>query len=52
MHYDVLSIVVAPVQLMAPNFGDGAGIMTDIPFELLGYDPDTVAVATLFLSKK
>ena len=25
--------------------------MTDIPFELLGYDPDTVAVATLFLSK-
>ena len=31
--------------------GDGAGIMTDIPFELLGYDPDTVAVATLFLSK-
>lgn len=31
--------------------GDGAGIMTDIPFELLGYEPDTVAVATLFLSK-
>lgn len=31
--------------------GDGAGIMTDIPFELFGYEPDTVAVATLFLSK-
>lgn len=30
--------------------GDGAGIMTDIPFELFGYEPDTVAVATLFLS--
>lgn len=32
--------------------GDGAGIMTDIPFELLGYEQDTVAVATLFLSRK
>ena len=31
--------------------GDGAGIMTDIPFELFGYERDTVAVATLFLSK-
>ncbi|MEQ9309746.1 MAG: glutamate synthase large subunit [Balneolaceae bacterium] len=31
--------------------GDGAGIMTDIPFELLGYEQDTVAVATLFLSR-
>lgn len=31
--------------------GDGAGIMTDIPFELFGYEPDTVAVATLFLTK-
>ena len=30
--------------------GDGAGIMTDIPFELLGFEKDTVAVATLFLS--
>ncbi len=31
--------------------GDGAGIMTDIPFDLFGYEQDTVAVATLFLSK-
>ncbi len=31
--------------------GDGAGIMTDIPFDMLGYEPDTVAVATLFLTK-
>lgn len=31
--------------------GDGAGIMTDIPFELLGYEKDAVAVATLFLSR-
>lgn len=29
--------------------GDGAGIMTDIPFELFGYKPGTVAVATLFM---
>ncbi len=29
---------------------DGAGIMTDIPFALLGHEPGTVAVATLFLS--
>ncbi|MBO6522279.1 MAG: glutamate synthase large subunit [Balneolaceae bacterium] len=31
--------------------GDGAGIMTDIPFDMLGYEQDTVAVATLFLSR-
>ena len=31
--------------------GDGAGIMTDIPFDMLGYERDTVAVATLFLSR-
>ena len=48
MHYDVLSIVALVHDGLT---GDGAGIMTDIPFELLGYDPDTVAVATLFLSK-
>ncbi|MEX2395619.1 MAG: hypothetical protein WD491_01280, partial [Balneolales bacterium] len=28
--------------------GDGAGIMTDIPFELFGYEKGKVAVATLF----
>ncbi|MCH8567667.1 MAG: glutamate synthase large subunit [Balneolales bacterium] len=28
--------------------GDGAGIMTDIPFELLGYKPGSIAVASLF----
>jgi glutamate synthase domain-containing protein 2/glutamate synthase domain-containing protein 1/glutamate synthase domain-containing protein 3 len=28
---------------------DGAGIMTDIPFELLGYERGTVAVAMLFV---
>jgi len=28
--------------------GDGAGIMTDIPFELFGYEKHTVAVASLF----
>ncbi len=28
--------------------GDGSGIMTDIPFDLLGYQPRTIAVATLF----
>ncbi len=27
---------------------DGAGIMTDIPFELFGYKPGEVAVATIF----
>ncbi len=30
--------------------GDGTGIMTDIPFELLGYKRKTIAVAFLFLS--
>ena len=30
--------------------GDGAGIMTDIPFEMLGFEKDTIAVATLFLA--
>jgi glutamate synthase domain-containing protein 2/glutamate synthase domain-containing protein 1/glutamate synthase domain-containing protein 3 len=29
--------------------GDGAGIMTDIPFDMLGYEPGAVAVATLFM---
>ena len=29
--------------------GDGAGIMTDIPFDLLGYEHNTIALATLFL---
>jgi glutamate synthase domain-containing protein 2/glutamate synthase domain-containing protein 1/glutamate synthase domain-containing protein 3 len=29
---------------------DGAGLMTDIPFDLLGYERGTVAVATLFVS--
>ncbi|TNE71674.1 glutamate synthase large subunit [bacterium] len=29
--------------------GDGAGIMTDIPFELFGIDRNSMAVATLFL---
>lgn len=29
--------------------GDGSGIMADIPFDLLGYQPGTVAAATLFL---
>lgn len=28
--------------------GDGSGIMTDIPFELFGYEKDSVAVASLF----
>jgi glutamate synthase domain-containing protein 2/glutamate synthase domain-containing protein 1/glutamate synthase domain-containing protein 3 len=32
--------------------GDGSGIMTDIPFKLLGYQPGTVAVATLFFSRE
>lgn len=31
--------------------GDGAGIMTDIPFEILGYERGKVAVATLFINK-
>lgn len=29
--------------------GDGSGIMTDIPFELLGHEPGSVAVATLLI---
>jgi glutamate synthase domain-containing protein 2/glutamate synthase domain-containing protein 1/glutamate synthase domain-containing protein 3 len=28
---------------------DGAGVMTDIPFELLGYAPGEIAVANLFM---
>jgi len=28
---------------------DGAGVMTDIPFELLGYRPGEIAVANLFM---
>ena len=28
--------------------GDGAGIMTDIPFSMFGYEKGAVAVATLF----
>ncbi|MCS6988914.1 MAG: glutamate synthase large subunit [Chloroherpetonaceae bacterium] len=28
---------------------DGAGVMTDIPFELFGYEKGTVAIATLFI---
>ncbi len=30
--------------------GDGAGVMTDIPFGLFGYEPRSVAVACLFLT--
>ncbi len=30
--------------------GDGAGVMTDIPFALLGYPPGEIAVATLFIA--
>ncbi len=29
---------------------DGAGVMTDIPFAMLGHEPGTVALATLFLT--
>ena len=32
--------------------GDGAGVMTDIPFDLFGYEEDTVAVATLFVQSE
>ena len=32
--------------------GDGAGIMTDIPFEMFGYEKDSIAVATLFVLSK
>lgn len=28
--------------------GDGTGVLTEIPFELFGYDPEQFAVATLF----
>ena len=31
--------------------GDGAGIMTDIPFELFGYERNSVAIATLFIPR-
>jgi glutamate synthase domain-containing protein 2/glutamate synthase domain-containing protein 1/glutamate synthase domain-containing protein 3 len=31
--------------------GDGAGIMADIPFELLGYKRGDIAVATLFMPR-
>ncbi len=31
--------------------GDGSGIMTDIPFELFGYDRDSIAIATLFIPR-
>jgi glutamate synthase domain-containing protein 2/glutamate synthase domain-containing protein 1/glutamate synthase domain-containing protein 3 len=31
------------------NIGDGAGIMTSIPFELFNREPDTFAVAFLFI---
>jgi glutamate synthase domain-containing protein 2/glutamate synthase domain-containing protein 3/glutamate synthase domain-containing protein 1 len=31
--------------------GDGTGIMTDIPFGLLGYERNAVAVSTLFVSE-
>jgi glutamate synthase domain-containing protein 2/glutamate synthase domain-containing protein 1/glutamate synthase domain-containing protein 3 len=31
--------------------GDGAGIMTDIPFDLFGYSKGSVAVATLFMPR-
>lgn len=30
--------------------GDGAGIMAEIPWELLGYEPGSVAVGVLFMS--
>ncbi|MEO1652417.1 MAG: glutamate synthase large subunit, partial [Bacteroidota bacterium] len=28
--------------------GDGAGVMTDIPFSFLGYEPGSIALATLY----
>lgn len=31
--------------------GDGAGIMTNIPFELLGHEEFKVAIATIFAPK-
>lgn len=30
--------------------GDGAGVMTDIPWDVLGHEPGAIAIATLFLS--
>jgi glutamate synthase domain-containing protein 1 len=30
--------------------GDGAGLMSDIPFKLLGYERGTVAIATVFVT--
>ncbi|MEL6544295.1 MAG: glutamate synthase central domain-containing protein, partial [Myxococcota bacterium] len=30
--------------------GDGSGVMSDIPFEMLGYRPGEIAVATLFFT--
>lgn len=32
--------------------GDGAGIMTDIPFEFFGYSKGAVAIATLFMPRE
>jgi glutamate synthase domain-containing protein 2/glutamate synthase domain-containing protein 1/glutamate synthase domain-containing protein 3 len=32
--------------------GDGAGIMTDIPFEFFGYPKGSIAVATLFMPRE
>ena len=34
------------------NIGDGAGIMTSIPFELFNREPDTFAVAFLFIPQE
>src|SRR5690606_15883840 len=31
--------------------GDGAGVMTEIPWDLLNLEPGRVALATLFLSR-
>lgn len=31
---------------------DGVGVMTDIPFEMFGYEPGSIAVATLFMPTK
>jgi len=32
--------------------GDGAGIMADIPFDLLGFSPGEIALGTVFISDK
>ena len=32
--------------------GDGAGIMADLPFDILGYQSGTVAVATIFVTNQ